>query len=152
MDAQMMAPGHPEIRMALLATPTSVVLARELVRYALVNWGFGKPVIEDATLVMSEIVTNALNAAPGKEICIRTAVYEGAPLLECWDPSPALPVQRGVTAEAESGRGLLIVAAYAENSGVRPSANGRGKVVWALMPANPWPDGVSREDPGHRSR
>ncbi|MCP2335967.1 ATP-binding protein [Actinomadura rupiterrae] len=137
MNVQTMAPGHPEIRMTLLATPGSVVLARELVRYALVSWGFGKAAIEDATLVMSEIVTNALNVAAGDEVRVRVAIYESAPLLECWDPSPTLPEQRNASPDAESGRGLLIVAAYAKDTGVRPSANGKGKVVWALMPAHP---------------
>ncbi|RFU41384.1 ATP-binding protein [Actinomadura logoneensis] len=128
------APGFPEIRMSLLATPSSAVLARELVRYALLNWNFTKSLIEDSTLVMSEIVTNALNAAPGRELRIRTAVHGGAPLLECWDPSPVLPVPCNAPLDAESGRGLLIVAAYAEETGIRPAATGHGKVVWALMP------------------
>jgi hypothetical protein len=37
--------------------------------------------------------------------------------------------------DALNGRGLAIVAAYAKDTGVRPSANGIGKIIWALMPA-----------------
>ncbi|TDB86802.1 hypothetical protein E1266_33685, partial [Actinomadura sp. 7K534] len=85
------APGVPEVRLTLLAVPSTVVLARELVRYALTNWGFGREVINDSTLVMSEIVTNAITAAPGHQLRVRCALDEGAPLLECWDPSPELP-------------------------------------------------------------
>lgn len=129
-------PESGEMRMTLLAVGTSVVLARELVRYALANWGYSRPVIDDAAVVMSEIVTNAVNAAPCQYIRVRVAVSEGAPLLECWDPLPGLPVPREVDLDAVSGRGLAIIAAYAKDTGVRASANGEGKIVWALMPAH----------------
>ncbi|WP_346039406.1 hypothetical protein [Actinomadura chokoriensis] len=36
------ASGVPEVRLTLLAVPSTVVLARELVRYALTNWGFSR--------------------------------------------------------------------------------------------------------------
>jgi anti-sigma regulatory factor (Ser/Thr protein kinase) len=124
----------PEIRMTLLAEPSSAVLARELVRYALTSWGYALPLVQDSMLVMSEIVTNAVNAARGQEIRARIAVHEGAPLLECWDPVPALPQPRPVSADSESGRGLLIIAGHAKEYGVRPSATCQGKIVWALMP------------------
>lgn len=32
------------------------------------------------------------------------------------------------------GRGLAIIAAHAEDNGIRPSADGVGKIVWAPMP------------------
>ncbi|MBO2447101.1 ATP-binding protein [Actinomadura barringtoniae] len=85
-------------------------------------------------LVMSEIVTNAVTAARGQQIRLRCAIYHQAPLLECWDPSPARPVQRDAPETAESGRGLTIITAYAKDSGTRPAATGEGKVIWALMP------------------
>ncbi|SNT58420.1 Anti-sigma regulatory factor (Ser/Thr protein kinase) [Actinomadura meyerae] len=129
------APGVPEVRLTLLAVPSTVVLARELVRYALTNWGFTREAINDATLVMSEIVTNAVTAAPGHQIRLRCALYEGAPLLECWDPSPELPTLGPPDLMAENGRGLSIISAYAKQSGTRPSATGEGKIVWVRMPA-----------------
>ena len=125
----------PEIRMTLLAEPSSVVLARELVRYALTTWGYAQPLVQDSMLVMSEMVTNAVNAARGQEILARVTVHQGAPLLECWDPSPGLPQPCPAPTDSESGRGLLIIAGYAKEYGVRPSATRKGKVVWALMPS-----------------
>ncbi|MFI0443823.1 ATP-binding protein [Actinomadura sp. 6N118] len=125
----------PEIRMTLLAEPSSAVLIRELVRYALTTWGYPRPLVEDSMLVMSEIVNNAVNAARGGEIRARIATHQGAPLLECWDPSPELPQHRDPPLDAEDGRGLTIITAYAKDTGVRPSATRKGKVVWALMPA-----------------
>ncbi|MFA1545022.1 ATP-binding protein [Actinomadura chokoriensis] len=129
------APPTPEIRLTVLAVPSSVVLARELVRYALTNWGFERNLIHDSMLVMSEIVSNAVTAAPGHHIRLRCTLQEEAPLLECWDPSPALPRSRNISGTAENGRGLMIITAFAEGAGTRPSATGEGKIVWALMPA-----------------
>ncbi|MBE1530958.1 ATP-binding protein [Actinomadura algeriensis] len=120
--------------MTLLAVESSVVLARELVRYALANWTIERAAIDDSVVVASEIVTNAVNAAFGREIRIRVAVQAGAVLFECWDPSPELPRVREAGPDDLGGRGLAIVAAYAKDTGVRPSATGVGKVVWALMP------------------
>lgn len=140
------APGIPAVRLTLLSVPPTVVLARELVRYALTHWGFTRDVINDSPLVMSEIVTNAVTAAPGWQLRLRCALYEGTPLLECWDPSPERPTPSPPSLTAENGRGLAIVSAYAKRTGVRPSATGAGKgegksegkgegrIVWAQMP------------------
>lgn len=81
----------PDVRLTLLAEPSSVVLAREMVRYALTRWNYDREVIYDSMVVMSELVTNAVAAARGRHIRIRCAVENGSPLLECWDPSPAGP-------------------------------------------------------------
>lgn len=127
--------GTPEIRLALRAEPTSVGRARAAVRDALTAWGYAPGLVHDAMVVASEIVTNAVAAAPGQGIRLRCAVYCGAPLLECWDPSPVLPVACSADELSETGRGLAIVAAYADEGGVRVSPGSQGKVVWALMPA-----------------
>ncbi|MFI0371176.1 ATP-binding protein [Actinomadura sp. 1N219] len=120
--------------MTLLGVRSSVSLARELVRYALTNWGCGRSLIDDSVVVMSEIVTNAVEAAHGRTLRIRIALQEGAPILECWDQSSELPRACAAGLDALSGRGLAIIAAYAKDTGIRPSANGVGKIVWALMP------------------
>ncbi|MGI5416674.1 ATP-binding protein [Actinomadura luteofluorescens] len=127
------AHGIPDVRLTVLAVPSSVVLARELVRYTLTNWGFDREVVDDASLVMSELVSNAVAAAHGHRIRLGCALREGAPLLECWDPSPDLPVRCPPSLTAENGRGLAIVSALAKETGTRPSGIGEGKVVWALM-------------------
>ncbi|MEU8121473.1 ATP-binding protein [Spirillospora sp. NPDC049024] len=127
-------PKSGEIRMTIQGEEASVRLARELARYALINWGYERSPVDDSAVVMSEIVTNAVEAAAGRALRIRIAVHEGAPLLECWDPSPELPRLCEAGLDALSGRGLAIIAAYAKDTGVRPSATGQGKIVWALMP------------------
>ncbi|WP_141583712.1 ATP-binding protein [Actinomadura sp. WMMA1423] len=129
-------PEPGEIQMTVQGEEASVRLVRELVRYALINWSYGRVLVDDSAVVMSEIITNAVNAAKGHELSIRIAVHEGAPLLECWDPSPELPRACEAGLDALSGRGMAIIAAYAKDTGVRPSPTGQGKVVWALMPTN----------------
>ena len=46
-----------------------------------------------------------------------------------------LPQADDAALDAISGRGLAIIAAYSKDTGVRPSATGEGKIVWALMPS-----------------
>src|SRR5688500_17722768 len=111
---QLRAPNNSEMRMNLLAVPSSVVLSREFVRYALTGWGYRKEITQDSMLVMSELVTNAVTAARGHQIRIRAAIQDGAPLLECWDPVPQLPHTTHAPLDAENGRGLFIIAAYAK--------------------------------------
>ena len=77
-------PKSGEIRMTIQGEEASVRLARELARYALINWGYERSLVDDSAVVMSEIVTNAVEAAAGRALRIRIAVHEGAPLLECW--------------------------------------------------------------------
>jgi anti-sigma regulatory factor (Ser/Thr protein kinase) len=127
-------PPSPEVRLSLLADPASVSAARKLVRDALTAWGYDGDVIHDSMLVMSEIVTNAVAAARGRQLRLRCTIHNRSPLLECWDPSPKLPLPRDAAPTAESGRGLAIVAAYAKDYGDRTSTHGPGKTVWALMP------------------
>ncbi|WTW99162.1 ATP-binding protein [Streptomycetaceae bacterium NBC_01309] len=124
-----------DIRLGLPAEPSSVPFARKTIRDALIDWGYGPDLVHDSMLVVSELVTNAITAAAGHPIRLRCTVHHGAPLLECWDPSPSIPVARPAPSTAESGRGLAIIAAYAKESGTRPSPTGAGKIIWAHMSA-----------------
>lgn len=134
-DPMAPAPGSPEMLLDLPAEPSSMPVARKTIRKTLIAWGYELPLVHDCTLVISEIVTNAIAAAPGRRVHLRCAIHNGAPLLECWDPSPELPTARPGFHTAETGRGLTIIAAYAKETGTRPSPTGTGKVVWAQMPA-----------------
>ncbi len=87
---------------------------------------------DDAVLVLSELVTNAMvHAAAGCRIDVR---HSGDRLrLEVWDPSPQAPVIRLVGPSHVGGRGLRIVDAVAEAWGWHPTVD--GKCVWAVVPA-----------------
>jgi anti-sigma regulatory factor (Ser/Thr protein kinase) len=128
------APDKSELRLGLLAEASSVVLARNLVKYAVLGWGWDG-LVDDAIVVASELVTNAVQVVLGDEIRLRVSRQADGVLLEVWDPSPKLPTASPVALDAEEGRGLFIVATLAKKHGVRPASEGAtGKVVWALVP------------------
>jgi len=80
-------------------------------RLTLWNWPGD---IEDAVLVTSELVANAVRhgKVPGHEVWLRVAVGEenAALTIDVSDPTPAFPVVTQAPG-AENGRGLLVVAA-----------------------------------------
>jgi len=89
----------------------------------------GRPdLADDAALVITELVTNAVLHANG---------YVGADVrptpdglrIEVSDASPLPPVMGRESDEALTGRGLYMVSALAARWGVEPRPN--GKVVWA---------------------
>jgi anti-sigma regulatory factor (Ser/Thr protein kinase) len=124
-----------------LAVPDSVGIARHLTGTALHTWGLGH-LVEDTTLVLSELFTNAVKAKPYAEVRLRLLRLPGVVAVEVWDSSPEPPVRRSADDELQSpgdddpgGRGLGIVEFLAHGCGWRPEDG--GKVVWALMPVTP---------------
>ncbi len=116
----------------LAAQPASVSAARRFVR-TLLEEEAGR-VAEDAVLVVSELVANAVLHAGGP---VSVAVtYDEAPpgrvRLEVGDGSPVLPSVRSYGAGASTGRGLALVAMLASRWGVERAA-GSGKIVWAEL-------------------
>lgn len=116
---------------SMLADRSAVSQVRRFTRTLMIEWRFGEEDVESAELIMSELSTNAINAAPGQPFGIRLSVRGGRPLLEVWDNSQEDPQEQEPDAGSEHGRGLLIVAALAEQWGRRLS--GYGKWVWASL-------------------
>ena len=85
-------------------------------------------------LVVTELVTNSYKHVGVGHIVVRIFpdVREPLTVIEVWDESTALPVIRGEDEEAESGRGLLLMAQLVHDWGVRP-LNEEGKIVWARV-------------------
>lgn len=83
-------------------------------------------------LVVTEMVTNAHKHVGIGHIVVRVFpdVREPLTVIEVWDEGTALPVVRGEDHDAESGRGLLLMAQLVHDWGVRPLNEG-GKIVWA---------------------
>jgi len=107
----------------------SVPAAREFVRTAVTDWGFGTR-LDDVLLCVSELATNALlhGVPPGRGYVVRLLLREGGTGLrvEVHDSGSGdgrRPVVR--EPEGESGRGLLLVAAVADPR-VADMASGRG--------------------------
>lgn len=124
----------------LRSQPESVAEARALTRAALLRWGHPE-LIEDATLIVSELVTNAIRYAhaPGRGrtgdpltlVLLRVASHV---LLAVGDPSPRIPARAELDDALEHGRGLHIVDTLSKAWGWEPRPGG-GKAVWALLSA-----------------
>jgi hypothetical protein len=139
-----------EIRLAAL--PSAAGTARRFAQRMLRAWGLDRiDALRDAAeLVTSELVTNAVRATalagqrPGNDagprghwpglVIIRMLMLRGSLFVEVWDADPAPPAPRRSAADAESGRGLLLVAALSIAWNHYRLAAG-GKVVWAELPA-----------------
>ncbi|MFE9448560.1 SpoIIE family protein phosphatase [Streptomyces sp. NPDC006739] len=115
------------------ADPRDVARARRLVAAQLSRWGLSHAV-DTARLLVSEVVTNAVQHSGGERIGLRL-VRTDALLFEVTDDEPALPAMLAVGPYDESGRGLRVVSRLAREWGA--SATGHRKTVWfeqALAP------------------
>lgn len=117
--------------------PRRVGLARAGLRKALAGWGLSE--LEDsASLVLSELLTNAARHA---RVChdweIETRYLPdgtGTVRIEVHDASPSRPQVRDADPDSLDGRGLILVAALADEWGVTERDDGAaGKVVWARL-------------------
>ncbi|MEV1249661.1 ATP-binding protein [Nonomuraea sp. NPDC050022] len=115
-----------EMRWVLPADPESVGKARQLVREALAGWGLSA-LAEDLTMVVSEVATNVVvHARSPMTLSLRR--YRRSVRGEVADRSPGWPTLLPAGFDEEHGRGLAIVAAYADRWGVDPDPE--GKTVW----------------------
>jgi anti-sigma regulatory factor (Ser/Thr protein kinase) len=107
----------PDWSISYPMTPRSVRLARLHTRRRLTLWNWPGD-IEDAVLVTSELVANAVRhgKVPGHEIWLRVAVDEETTVLtiDVSDPVHTFPVVRQAPGD-ETGRGLLVVAGLSES-------------------------------------
>lgn len=128
-----------DLRMTMPASATAPRLARVLLERRLRKWGY-LHILPDAQLIASELITNAMDADPGRQIELACRWGPDAIVVEVWDSSPKLPALTAPTELSPDGRGLHIVQALAAGWGHRPGAidqvTGRscGKWVWARLP------------------
>jgi anti-sigma regulatory factor (Ser/Thr protein kinase) len=117
--------------------------ARAHVSAVLREWRTGQDAIDVGALVLSELVTNAIETtwkhglyAPVRMWMLsdRTSI-----LFLVWDATRPAPVLRDVTPDAEDGRGLDMVNTISERWGYyHPDEQPFGKVVWALIRCLSW--------------
>ena len=115
--------------------PSAVPCARRHAVHVLHEWGL-RHVAEDAALIVSELMTNALDASnvlPERPpVTLRLLADEKSLVIEAWDRSPLDLEPRQADADAECGRGLTVVAALSERWGLE-RIEYRRKVVWAEL-------------------
>jgi anti-sigma regulatory factor (Ser/Thr protein kinase) len=126
-------PVSERVTVALALTVTAPRQARRVLDGALAEWGLGH-LAEAADLLTSELVTNAvLHGAEPASLTIYTdrEADGGLLFIEVDDANPDTPDLRGTDENAESGRGLMIVEAVAEDWGC--DLTEAGKRVWASL-------------------
>lgn len=140
--------GHPDLpdhfrhspqsgMFVLTATPASVGMARRKVRELLDLWNVGPDTCDNALLVTSELVTNALTHAASERVVSRLYLSAGRLYIEVEDENRGrtLPARRRPEPDEQCGRGLLLVGVLTSDWGVRDAPDGSGRVVWAELPA-----------------
>jgi CheY-like chemotaxis protein/anti-sigma regulatory factor (Ser/Thr protein kinase) len=110
--------------------PADVPAARRFLSEQLKLWHCPE-LVEDAHVVVSELVTNAFVHA-GTRCELRVGLTDRALRLQVTDYGPGMPDPRPADERAEHGRGLLLVSALSVGWGVEALPDG-GKVVWAEL-------------------
>jgi anti-sigma regulatory factor (Ser/Thr protein kinase) len=140
-----------DIRICMPATAAAPGFTRTLMERRLKKWGYSH-ILGDATLVATEMVTNAMKATPGEAIRFLCRWENEGVYIAVWDSSPERPApvrDLAVTLDdldlsedgfdENGGRGLHIIDALAVEWGYRPdpvdTETGRpgGKWVWARL-------------------
>lgn len=117
------------------ALPGAVPCARHHVRQVLREWHLAETA-DPAELVVSELITNAVTASRSARLTSSVRLWmlsDTARLLFLiWDGVPRPPQRADPDADAESGRGLLLVESVSSRWGwYRDRQGATGKVVWA---------------------
>jgi hypothetical protein len=131
------------------ALPTAPGLARAFTSLALAGWGLNR-MRDEVVLIVSELTTNVVHAAQDAD---GSPAYDGYGRLPAmWlrliadravltiEVRDTLPSSAGVPApcragpDAESGRGLEIVAGLSLHWGWEPFPGTPGKRIWATLP------------------
>jgi anti-sigma regulatory factor (Ser/Thr protein kinase) len=115
---------------SLDADPVSARLARQFVASTLVLWDV-EHLIDTASLLMSELVTNAVLHADS-EIELRLARESHLIRFEVEDHGDGRPTRCYPAPEDTSGRGLALVDTLSAAWGVNPAHS--GKSVWFELP------------------
>ena len=105
---------------------------RRRLRTLLTAWGVPAELVDDALLVVEELVANVLDHARTRfELIVRLS---GSVLhLAVHDGSPGTPQARPFDPHADRGRGLQLGSTLAARWGC--DLDGGGKTVWAELPA-----------------
>jgi sigma-B regulation protein RsbU (phosphoserine phosphatase) len=114
----------------LPAQDGSPAAARRAVQDLLIGAGL-EVMLDDALLLVSELVTNAVVHA-GTELELHIDIGPGLARIEVIDYGPGLPVRHGdAQVTREGGRGIYLLDALAQEWGTRHFAG--GKSVWFVL-------------------
>jgi anti-sigma regulatory factor (Ser/Thr protein kinase) len=123
--APLLRPTVQRPRRVLLSTgPAAAAAARSQVRTAIFAWDI--PVdVETAVLLTSELVTNAIAHEAGKTVMLIITCVCGQLRVDVHDTCCAAPVPVDAPADAETGRGLMLVASLSTDWGYHRTRSGK---------------------------
>jgi serine phosphatase RsbU (regulator of sigma subunit) len=119
-------PGPLTVQRRLRGDATSASAGRRFAADVLTAWD-QRPLIEDACLLLDEVITNAVQHTVG-DIVVRMQLADRL-RVEVHDSSERRPDKRPTDADSEVGRGLHIVERLSHAWGDYPLPGG-GKAVW----------------------
>ena len=145
------APPRPaerhRFRIPLATGPAAAGEARRRVRAAIRSWPV--PVEEDVALLLtSELVTNAVRHEAGQAVMLVINCSSGRLRVDVHDTSRSLPAVADVPADAETGRGLLLVETLSDEWGFYRTP--AGKAVYFTLVSQPGP--ARAGEPGRPAR
>ncbi|WP_234544321.1 ATP-binding protein [Streptomyces shenzhenensis] len=125
--------GNPtDAEVPLPSRPESAATARRLVQVVVLRqWRLSPKTTEDAVLLVSELVGNAVRHTGARVFGLRMRRRPGWIRVEVRDPSRGLPCLMSVQETDISGRGLFLVDKLADRWGV--DLLPRGKTTWFEM-------------------
>jgi YesN/AraC family two-component response regulator len=118
---------------ATLELPRSLLApgqARAVLREVLEQWDYGD-LVDDALLVLSELVANAVEHADAASVAVVNRGGQGL-RIEVRDQGEGVLTEQPEMATTERGRGLMIVSALARSWGVQTAE--KSKTVWVELP------------------
>jgi anti-sigma regulatory factor (Ser/Thr protein kinase) len=149
-----MVPIRPTVQhthcMSLTAGPAAAAEARRQVRAAICAWDI--PVDPSvAVLLASELVTNAIRHEPGESVMVIITCAGGELRVDVHDTSWwSVPVAVDAPADAEAGRGLMLVATLSADWGHYRTPAGKA-VYFTLAFQAVLDEGDDRSTHGDRS-
>ncbi len=131
-----MGRGPWAVRRRFVGGPEVVQEGRLIVEAQALQWGLAEETVQNAVLVASELLTNAVRATPGRPVSLRLALAVDGLRVEVWDTSPVRPKastpdlsmpEMPVPDDAPDpgGWGLGIVEFLCAEHGVRAGFEGR---------------------------
>jgi len=118
--------------------PDSTPAARAFLSRLLDGWGVPEDVIDDASLLATELLSNAVKHGSGL-VTLRVEVDDGVIQVKVHDDAAGLPVVENSDPTSVRGRGLFIVECVADQWGSDP--DDPGKTVWFRLQAPSQNDG-----------
>ena len=107
--------------------PESTPAARAFLSRLLDGWGLPEDVIDDASLLTTELVSNAVRHGTGL-VTLRVEVEQGVVYVRVHDDAAGLPSVGNAAPTSLGGRGLFIVECVADDWG--SDRDEPGKTVW----------------------